>query len=810
LFVAEADTAFRGIGLEDDGFYALAHLQQIAWLTHAFIPGEFREVNQPVDTRKEFDESTEVGEARNGAADAVANMKAGGGDRPGIFFELFQAKRDLFAGGVNFEDFDSELVAGGNAIAGLGDARVRHVGDMKQAVYAGRQLDECAEIHNAANSARDDRAFTQSGEGFLRTLRLLFFEDDAPVDNNILFFGIELGDAALDLLADQLGHLFGVAHSAARRGHEGAHAYIDTKAALDLLGYGTGDVTLGGEGFFEAAPVSRTADFNGGQTVVAFFGAGTDGDGDGSADHGLSLLRFVPPPKRKGALDLSTDVDENGVGAYGDDRARNGLTPCGVGMLSFEVGKYFSERRVLLGKRVVGRREGIDLFGIAHDCSEFPLFCHREAKVTKDSVEGPRKKRSWFRAQDFAWLLFIAALMATAPERNNEALILLPLIGAFQIIEPRLKLFSSRRGQVVSIALKMVLSYLLVGWTHGVESYYHPIFLIPVVSAATTFELGAVIAVTAIAGLAYFSFLLFYLSYGGYVMPPDQISMMSLRVAFFAIVAFLVYEQAKAKRLEMQRTEKTAASLAESNRSLREAQVSLQRSERLAALGQLTAGLAHELRNPLGTIKASAEMLTKSSVKHRPEVMAEMAEYIGTEVNRINGLINSFLNFARPLEIHAAPADLRSVLDDVLRQQAEAARAAEVALTVRMNGELHFPFDAELLKVALSNLVQNAIQASPPHSEVEIRVEEREKEVLIFVSDRGEGIQAAHLESIFNPFFTTKPQGIGLGLPIVAKIVDEHRGHIRVFSEAGKGTRFEMTLPRTETSLKEQWPVNAY
>jgi len=403
--------------------------------------------------------------------------------------------------------------------------------------------------------------------------------------------------------------------------------------------------------------------------------------------------------------------------------------------------------------------------------------------------------RGFFKVGDIAWLLFVAILLANAPETNYNAFILLPLIGAFQIIEPRLKIFRSRRGEVISLALKLVLSYLLVGWTHAAESYYYQIFLIPVVSAATTFEFVGVIVVTAIAGLAYFSFLLIF-DYAHYQLPPDQVSLMSLRVAFFAIVAFLVYEQARAKRLQMARTEEAAAQLAESNKNLREIQVSLRRSERLAALGQLTAGLAHELRNPLGTIKASAEMLTKQNVQRNPEVRAEMAEYIGSEVNRMNSLITSFLNFARPLQIHPAEADLDTVVDDVLRQQAELAKQRQVRVSVQKPGkECRFSFDADLLAVALTNLLQNAIQASAAGQEVEIRIERGAAEVKVWVTDYGTGIPAQHLESIFNPFFTTKPQGVGLGLPIVAKIVDEHQGRIEVRSEVGKGTTFEVVLP---------------
>lgn len=405
-----------------------------------------------------------------------------------------------------------------------------------------------------------------------------------------------------------------------------------------------------------------------------------------------------------------------------------------------------------------------------------------------------------FQAQDFAWLLFVFVLIATAPEPNYDALILLPLIGAFQIIEPRLKLFSSRRGQITSIVLKLVLSYLLIGFSHGIDSYYYPIFLIPVVSAATILELPGVILVTAIACVAYFSFLLpIFLDYSRFGLLPDQIRIMSLRASFYAIVAFLVYQQANAKRQEMKRTQEAAERLAESNRNLRRAQASLRRSERLAALGQLTAGLAHELRNPLGTIKASAEMLTKESTKCRPEVMSEMTGYIVSEVDRVNGLIASFLDFARPLHIRAITADLHAVIDDVVRHQSDLARSRHVTVSVRMNdGPLSFAFDPDLLKSAISNLVQNAIEASALGQTIEIRAGGQDEKVMIFVSDHGEGIQPQHLESIFNPFFTTKPQGTGLGLAIVSKIVDEHQGRINVFSEAGAGTTFEITLPKGE------------
>ncbi|MBV9157494.1 MAG: hypothetical protein JO097_14615, partial [Acidobacteriaceae bacterium] len=134
-----------------------------------------------------------------------------------------------------------------------------------------------------------------------------------------------------------------------------------------------------------------------------------------------------------------------------------------------------------------------------------------------------------FQPRDFAWLLFTAALIASDPETNYNATIVLVLIGAFQIAEPRLTVFSSRRGQIASIVLKMVLSYLLVGWTHTIDTFYYLIFLIPIISAATMFNFPGVIAVTAIASLSYFSFLLpVFIDWSKYELLPGQISLLWL------------------------------------------------------------------------------------------------------------------------------------------------------------------------------------------------------------------------------------------------------------------------------------------
>lgn len=421
------------------------------------------------------------------------------------------------------------------------------------------------------------------------------------------------------------------------------------------------------------------------------------------------------------------------------------------------------------------------------------------AALTKTLPEYARNSSRRLQVQDVAWLLFVVALITTAPETNYNQRILLVLIGLFQIFEPRWQLFASRRGQIASIALKLFLSWLLVGWTHGIESNYYAIFLIPVVSAATEFELPGVVLVSFLSAIGYFSFLLpNFIDYSTIVVPADYLRLMGVHALFYAIVAFLVYQQAKAKRIEIQRTAEAADRLARANLELKEAQASLRRSERLAALGQLTAGLAHELRNPLGTIRASAEMMMKPAAKKQPELRDEMAEYILSEVDRINGLVSRFLNFARPLQLHAAESDLSSLLREVEREQSELAKARGVTIEIREQTQLNFCFDRNLLRVALSNLVQNAIQASALGQEVILEAEADPIHVVIRVKDHGEGIAPRNLENIFNPFFTTKPKGVGLGLALVAKIVAEHGGRIEVDSEIGRGTKFEVMLPKSQ------------
>jgi len=163
-------------------------------------------------------------------------------------------------------------------------------------------------------------------------------------------------------------------------------------------------------------------------------------------------------------------------------------------------------------------------------------------------------------------------------------------------------------------------------------------------------------------------------------------------------------------------------------------------------------------------------------------------------VDRCNSLITRFLQFARPLELHLETADLAQVLDRAITTAER--EAPGIAIYKNYTPEIPpFPMDAELLERVFYNLVLNAAQASPAGGAVTVKTRAAGGTAEIAVIDRGAGIDPKHMDTIFNPFFTTKPTGVGLGLAIVSKIVDEHGGKITVDSELGKGSVFHVLLP---------------
>lgn len=389
------------------------------------------------------------------------------------------------------------------------------------------------------------------------------------------------------------------------------------------------------------------------------------------------------------------------------------------------------------------------------------------------------------------------------PVHSGAGLQVLIGLALFQVIEPRVSWFATHRGAICAVLLKLLLAWLLIGVTGGITSSYYLILMVPVVAAATALSAMGTVLVSLLASGFYLSFLLF-LDWGSQTVPPDQIRELALRVLVFCILALLMYQLAGAARAQAHQYMETAGQLAEANRNLEAAEAAVRRSERLAALGQLTAGLAHELRNPLGTMKASAELLLKN-LEPGQVVPLEVAGYIRDEVDRTNSLVTRFLDFARPLQLERVNADWNEMIDRAIVRLQNQHPPMPVPVSVIRNYSPDiqpFPFDADLMERVFFNVLLNAAQASPPGvAPITITVKTRAIPggVEASVIDRWVGIDAAQREHIFNPFFTTKPTGTGLGLAIGAKIVGEHGGKIAMESEPGQGSIFRVLLPVPQT-----------
>ena len=234
---------------------------------------------------------------------------------------------------------------------------------------------------------------------------------------------------------------------------------------------------------------------------------------------------------------------------------------------------------------------------------------------------------------------------------------------------------------------------------------------------------------------------------------------------------------------------------------LREADVRLaaanaraEQAERLAALGRLAAGLAHEIRNPLGAISASIELLHTGP--HLADEDRELCSIIEREASRMNNLIGDMMDLARPRKPSKETMDLAKLAHEVVKLAATSGRGTDVVVRCEGPNQVRIVADTAQMRQVVWNLVRNAIQASSAGSEVLLRwAKQKDGGVFVEVHDRGVGIDPATRERLFDAFFTTRSQGMGIGLAVVKRILDDHGFTVKVDSEAGKGTTFAVTIP---------------
>ena len=230
-------------------------------------------------------------------------------------------------------------------------------------------------------------------------------------------------------------------------------------------------------------------------------------------------------------------------------------------------------------------------------------------------------------------------------------------------------------------------------------------------------------------------------------------------------------------------------------REQRELENQLHQAERLAALGEMVAGVSHEIKNPLGIIQSTAELL--GSLPDADETQKRLSGVIREESGRLNGIVTEFLDFARP----QTPNLQETSLADILKKNLSFLEPELEKKGIRLEHNLdsrrfELRADPDLLYQAFLNILINALQAQEGGGTVTVQVSRERNAHRVEIRDRGRGIDEENLSKLFNPFFTTKEQGTGLGLSIVKKIVEGHNGRIDIQTRPGEGTTVVIRLPR--------------
>lgn len=225
----------------------------------------------------------------------------------------------------------------------------------------------------------------------------------------------------------------------------------------------------------------------------------------------------------------------------------------------------------------------------------------------------------------------------------------------------------------------------------------------------------------------------------------------------------------------------------------------LRHSERLASLGRLVAGVAHEVRNPLATIRLRVQMCRRDA--DNPHIK-ESCSIALEEIERLNGIVNRLLNFTRPVQLHLEQADLRSLIGERMESFREWAQKRSVTLIAQMPPDsVSLQLDKDRMAQVFDNVIQNAIEAMSEGGALSVTVASQPdmtgngSGVCVEFRDTGRGMNSSVVSRVFDPFFTTKPSGTGLGLSICHELVQAHGGKIRVDSDEGRGTKVRITIP---------------
>ena len=345
---------------------------------------------------------------------------------------------------------------------------------------------------------------------------------------------------------------------------------------------------------------------------------------------------------------------------------------------------------------------------------------------------------------------------------------------------------------VVAIALISVMYYATqhqLAWMHNILQH---LYFAPIAAAAIYFGWKGGIGAAILSALCYSPHLLIGLNEG--TEARRYIGSEATEILDFFLVGLIAGILAGRERKQKDSLQRTTMQLNAVYQELQQNFERMKRSERLYAIGQLSAGLAHEVRNPLASIGGAAAILRKKPGSQ--ERREEFLEIIEKECLRLNRLLTNFLEFARPSPPQYQLAEAGPILESVVGLAAHAVGRQPIHLRINTApGVPAIACDPEQIKQVLLNLTINSVQAMPDGGEIVLSTRVDGTRVVLEVKDQGPGISAEHLDKIFDPFFTTKDTGTGLGLSVAHQIVSQHGGILNAKNNSGRGATFSLSLP---------------
>ncbi|MDH3999332.1 MAG: ATP-binding protein [Desulfuromonadales bacterium] len=345
------------------------------------------------------------------------------------------------------------------------------------------------------------------------------------------------------------------------------------------------------------------------------------------------------------------------------------------------------------------------------------------------------------------------------------------------------------------LMLVTALHYLTTTQLVNAHDVYRRLYYVPIVLGGLWFGLRGGLTVSVAASMLYVPHVLYHWDHH-----PGIALEQYLEIILYNGIGALTGFLSQREQAQKMRYQQAAETLEESYSTLRqqadqiiEIEEQLRRADRLSALGELSAGMAHEIRNPLGSIKGTAEILREGVADDDPKL--EFAEILIKEVDRLNRVLEDFLRFARPTPVETERFSLNQIVREVLDLTRQQATHNRVEVSWLEQPDLELSGRGEQIQQALLNLLLNALQAMPDGGTLEVNSERAADTVRISIADSGPGIAPEQRERIFNPFVTSRESGTGLGLAITQRIVQGHDGRIDLETAPGEGARFTIILP---------------